>query len=400
MISHPIDPKVLAAQFESRFGGWPQIYCAPGRVNLIGDHTDYNDGFVLPAAIGFYCWAAISRRSDNTFVIFSENVQETITAQLENLSRDAFAKWSRYPLGVIQQLANSGYRLDGANICISSEVPMGAGLSSSAAIEVATAYALLGLFDYEIEPTRVALLCQKAENEFVGARCGIMDQFVSSHGQARHALFLDCRSLEYRKIRIPDGMRLIICNTMVQRELGSSDSLYNARRAECEEGVRRSAEVLSDVRALRDVTLAELEKCRDRLSDVVYRRCRHVISENERVGQMASALESSNMDLVARLMAASHRSLRDDYDVSCAELDLMVLLATQQEGVHGARMTGAGFGGCTVNMVDAEFAPQFQSRVAAAYLAETGRTPEIYNCEAAEGAGRVSVESQASDKPA
>ena len=400
MISHPIDPKVLAAQFESRFGGWPQIYRAPGRVNLIGDHTDYNDGFVLPAAIGFYCWAAISRRSDNTFVIFSENVQETITAQLENLSRDAFAKWSRYPLGVIQQLANSGYRLDGANICISSEVPMGAGLSSSAAIEVATAYALLGLFDYEIEPTRVALLCQKAENEFVGARCGIMDQFVSSHGQARHALFLDCRSLEYRKIRIPDGMRLIICNTMVQRELGSSDSLYNARRAECEEGVRRLAEVLSDVRALRDVTLAELEKCRDRLSDVVYRRCRHVITENERVGQMASALESSNMDLVARLMAASHRSLRDDYDVSCAELDLMVLLATQQEGVHGARMTGAGFGGCTVNMVDAEFAPQFQSRVAAAYLAETGRTPEIYNCEAAEGAGRVSVESQASDKPA
>ncbi len=400
MISHPIDPKVLAAQFESRFGDWPQIYRAPGRVNLIGDHTDYNDGFVLPAAIGFYCWAAISRRSDNTFVIFSENVQETITAQLENLSRDAFAKWSRYPLGVIQQLANSGCRLDGANICISSEVPMGAGLSSSAAIEVATAYALLGLFDYEIEPTRVALLCQKAENEFVGARCGIMDQFVSSHGQARHALFLDCRSLEYRKIRIPDGMRLIICNTMVQRELGSSDSLYNARRAECEEGVRRLAEVLSDVRALRDVTLAELEKCRDRLSDVVYRRCRHVISENERVGQMASALESNNMGLVGKLMAASHRSLRDDYEVSCPELDLMVRLATQQQGVHGTRMTGAGFGGCTVSMVDAEFTPQFQSRVATTYLAETGRTPEIYNCDASEGAGRVSVESQASDKPA
>ncbi|MFZ0640412.1 MAG: galactokinase [Candidatus Acidiferrales bacterium] len=395
-----IDPKVLAAQFKSRFGDWPQIYRAPGRVNLIGDHTDYNDGFVLPAAIGFYCWIAISRRSDNTFVISSENMQETVTAHAENLSRDAFAKWSRYPLGVIQQLTNSGYPLGGANIYISSEVPMGAGLSSSAAIEVASAYALLGLFGYEIEPLRVALLCQQAENNFVGARCGIMDQFVSCHGQARHALFLDCRSLEYRGIRIPDRIRLIICNTMVQRDLGSKDSQYNARRAECEEGVRRLAEVLPNVRALRDVTLADLEKYRDRLTSIVYKRCRHVITENERVRQMASALKSNNTELIGKLMEASHRSLRDDYEVSCPGLDLMVSLAMQQEGVYGARMTGAGFGGCTVNIVDADFAAQFQNRVGAAYFAETGRRPEIYICEASECAGRVLVGSETSNKPA
>ncbi len=394
-----IDPRVLAAQFKSRFGDWPQIYRAPGRVNLIGDHTDYNDGFVLPAALGFYCWVAISRRPDNDWVIFSENMQETITAHEESLSRDAFAKWSRYPLGVIQQLQNAGYRLGGANIYISSEVPMGAGLSSSAAIEVASSYALLGLFGHEIEPSRVALLCQKAENDFVGARCGIMDQFVSCHGQARHALFLDCRSLEYRTIRIPDQVRLVICNTMVQRELGSKDSQYNARRAECEEGVRRLAEVLPNVRALRDVTLAGLEKYRERLTSIVYKRCRHVITENERVGQMASALESNNAELIGKLMDASHRSLRDDYEVSCPELDLMMSLAMQLEGVHGARMTGAGFGGCTVNMVDADLAAQFQSRVAAAYFAETGRRPEIYICEASDGAGRVLVESETSNKP-
>ncbi|MGC1108225.1 MAG: galactokinase [Candidatus Acidiferrales bacterium] len=394
-----IDPKVLAAQFKSRFGDRSQIYRAPGRVNLIGDHTDYNDGFVLPAAIGFYCWVAISSRSDDHFAIFSENVQDTATAQAGQLSRGASSKWSRYPLGVIQQLQNSGYRLGGANIYISSEVPMGAGLSSSAAIEVSSAYALLGLFGYEIEPSRVALLCQKAENDFVGARCGIMDQFVSCHGQARHALFLDCRSLEYRTIRMPDRFRVVICNTMIQREIGSKDSQYNARRAECEEGVRRLSEVLPNVRALRDVTLADLAKYRERLTSVVYKRCWHVITENERVAQMASALESNNTDLISKLMDASHRSLRDDYEVSCPELDLMVRLAMQQDGVYGARMTGAGFGGCTVNLVDSEFAGQFQNRVAAAYLAETERRPEIYICNASEGAGRVLMESETSNKP-
>jgi galactokinase len=391
------DPKALAARFRSRFGDWPQVYRAPGRMNLIGDHTDYNDGFVLPAAIDFHCWTALSRRNDDAFVIFSENVDDTVTVRAEQIRFDAPAKWSRYPLGVIRQLLNSGYTLGGANIYISSEVPMGAGLSSSAAIEVSVAYALLGLFGQEIEPLRVALLCQKAENEFVGARCGIMDQFASSHGQAHRALFLDCRSLEYQAVHIPEGIRLIICNTMVQRELGSSEARYNQRRAECEEGVRRLAEALPNVRALRDVTLADLEKYRSRLTNTVYKRCRHVVTEDDRVAQMASALEASDTQSMRELMAASHRSLREDYEVSCRELDLMVDLASKQEGVYGARMTGAGFGGCTVNLVDAGFAAKFQQRVAAAYSAEMGRRPETYVCEASAGAGRFVVKKKLFD---
>jgi galactokinase len=391
------DPKALVERFKSRFGDWPQVYRAPGRVNLIGDHTDYNDGFVLPAAIDFHCWTALSRRNDDAFVIFSENVNDTVTVRAELIRRDAPAKWSRYPLGVIRQLLNAGYALGGANIYISSEVPMGAGLSSSAAIEVSVAYALLGLFGQEIEPLRLALLCQKAENEFVGARCGIMDQFASSHGQAHRALFLDCRSLEYRAIHIPDGIRLIICNTMVQREIGSSETRYNQRRAECEEGVRRLAEVLPNVRALRDVRLEDLEKYRSRLTNTVYKRCRHLVTENDRVAQMASALEAGDTQSMRELMAASHRSLREDYEVSCRELDLMVDLASKQEGVYGARMTGAGFGGCTVNLVDAGFAAQFQQRVAAAYSAEMGRRPETYVCEASAGAGRFVVKKKLFD---
>ena len=387
-----MDSKLLAGKFKSRFGDWPQIYRAPGRVNLIGDHTDYNDGFALPAAIGCYCWAAISRRADNDFVIFSENLQDTAIIRDGQESADMPAQWSRYPEGVIRELRNSGYEIDGANIYISSDVPMGAGLSSSAAIEVASAYALLSLFGHQIEPTRVALLCQRAENDFVGARTGIMDQFTSCHGQAHHALFLDCRTLEYRKIRIPEPFRLVICNTMVQRQLGSNESRYNTRREECEEGVRRLGKVMPNVRALRDVSLVELEKYRELLSDTIYRRCCHVITENERVGAMASALETNNRVLMKGLMHASHLSLRDDYEVSCPELDLMVSLAAQQEGVYGSRMTGAGFGGCTVNLVIADFVSEFQKRVLAAYFAETGRRPEIYVCEASDGAGVVRVE--------
>ncbi|HEV2420069.1 MAG TPA: galactokinase [Candidatus Acidoferrales bacterium] len=393
MNSSLMDPKFLAAEFKSRFGDWPQIYRAPGRVNLIGDHTDYNDGFVLPAAIGFYCWVSISKRADGDFVVFSENLRDTAVVRAGQGSDDAVAKWGRYPQGIIHELRNSGYEISGANLHISSDVPIGAGLSSSAAMEVASAYALLGRFGHRIEPTRVALLCQKAENDFVGARCGIMDQFASCHGTAHHALFLDCRSLEYRKIRLPDQFRMVICNTMVQRQLSSHESQYNARREECEEGVRQLGKILPNVRALRDVTLGQVEKHRELLSSTIYKRCRHVITENDRVSQMAAALESNNRQMMKELMHASHLSLRDDYEVSCPELDLMVGLARQQEGVYGSRMTGAGFGGCTVNLVLADVVDEFQDRVSAAYLAKTGRKPEIYACEASDGAAAVQLQS-------
>lgn len=385
------DPRLLASQFQSQFGDKPQVYRAPGRVNLMGDHTDYNDGFVLPAAINFCCYAAISQRSDKDWVIFSENLQQTAVMTAEQPYRGQAGDWSRYPFGVIQQLRDSGYEFGGASICVSSDVPMGAGLSSSAAIEVAVANAVLGISGHKVEPSRVAQMCQQAENNFTGARCGIMDQFASCNGRAHHAVFIDCRSLEYRAVPIPGRMKLVICNTMVQRELGSNESEYNRRRAECEEGVRILATAMPNVRALRDVTLADLREHRGTLTETVYRRCVHVITENERVTQMAASLAVDDVGRMVELMEASHRSLREDYEVSCPELNLLVRLAMQQDGVHGARMTGAGFGGCTVNLVEADFVFQFEERVAAGYFAETGRKPEIYICEASDGAGRIEI---------
>lgn len=388
-----VNPAELAKQFKLKFQSEPQIYRAPGRLNLMGDHTDYNDGFVLPAAIDFYCWAAISPRNDGRFIIFSENLQETAAIGSVEVSPKEVPAWARYPVGAGQQLRNSRYDISGANLYVASDVPMGAGLSSSAAIEVATAYALLGVCGLRAEPSLIARLCQKAENDFVGTQCGIMDQFASCHGVAGHALLLDCRSLAYRAVAIPDRIRLVICNTMVRRELASSRSEYNTRWAECEEGVRQLKEVLPDIRALRDVTLSDLEKHRGRLTNTVYKRCRHVITENERVGALASALQANDFDQIRRLMEQSHASLRDDYEVSCRELDLLVSLASQQDSVYGARMTGAGFGGCTVNLVDANYVAEFQKRISDAYFEQTLRQPEIYVCTASDGAGRVPFES-------
>jgi galactokinase len=275
--------------------------------------------------------------------------------------------------------------LRGADLYIRGEVPIGAGLSSSAAIEVCVGFALLDLSGHAVDRTRLARLCQRAENEFVGMRCGIMDQFIACHGRTGHAVLLDCRSLDYRLVPVPDRIQLVICNTMVKHKLAASQ--YNTRRAECEEGVRRLAEVLPHVGSLRDVTLPELERHRDRLTDTIYRRCRHVVSENDRVQRLAAAFESRETGAVAQLMADSHRSLRDDYQVSCAELDLMVDLANRQKGVLGARMTGGGFGGSTVNLVNAAGSPVFQREVAAAYHAATGLHPDIYVCTASQGAG-------------
>lgn len=391
-----MNPLELAQRFRSRFQSRPQIYRAPGRVNLMGDHTDYNDGFVLPAAIDFHCWAAISARNEGGYVIFSENVQETVAVKSGEIARKGNPSWLQYPVGVIQELRDSGDELGGANLYVASDVPMGAGLSSSAAIEVSSAYALLGLSGEQINPLAVAKLCQKAENDFVGMQCGIMDQFASCHGVAGHALLLDCRSLEYHPIPIPDRIRLVICNTMVKRELASSRSEYNTRRAECEEGVQQLKEALPHIRALRDVTLADLEKYRDRLTNTVYKRCRHVVTENERVGALASALQTNDFDKIKRLMHQSHASLRDDYEVSCRELDLLVSLALQQDGVFGARMTGAGFGGCTVNLVDTEYVERFENGIANAYFARAGRRPEIYVCTASEGARRVLISGESS----
>ena len=281
-------------------------------------------------------------------------------------------------------LQSAGHRLSGANLVIHGEVPLGAGLSSSASLEVATGLALTVTSGIAVPRLELAKLCQAAEHEYVGTRCGIMDQFVASFGVSGNALMLDCRSLEYRLIPVPPDLRLVVCNSMVRHELASGE--YNRRRADCETGVKLLAEHIPGIRALRDVGSADLEKYKQVLPETIYRRCRHVVSENQRVLDAAKALQSGDPDEFGRLMYASHASLRDDYEVSCKELDLLVELAASSEGVYGGRMTGGGFGGCTVNLVRGEYAAEFETQIARTYQQATGIAPDIYVCEPAQGA--------------
>jgi galactokinase len=379
----------IADEFRARFGANPRVYRAPGRVNLIGEHTDYNEGFVMPVAVDFYCWVAISPTEDQKLVICSDGFPDAAEVELNRSEIRPSKTWSDYPVGVALQLKQAGIPLRGANMLIHGEVPMGAGLSSSAAIEVATALALAEQTGHFPDRVQLARLCQKAENEFVGARVGIMDQFISLHGRKNHALLLDCRSLHFELVAIPECVRLVICNTMVKHDLVSGG--YNQRRAECEEAVRRLREVEPGIRSLRDVTPELLERHRGLLPEITYKRALHVVKENERVLDAAEALRTGDVERFGKRMAESHRSLRDLYEVSCAELDLMVDQANRQEGVYGARMTGGGFGGSTINLVKSRFADSFAENVARSYEKETGIVPQIYVCTPAEGAALVAL---------
>jgi len=379
--------KEMGKAFLSSFGGESRVFRAPGRVNLIGEHTDYNDGFVMPVAIDFATWVTVSPRLDRVVSVFSDKFNQQFEFNLDDVASAATGHWSDYVKGVALTLERAGFRLRGAQLSITGSVPIGSGLSSSAAIEVATGFALLANSGFPVDRMKLAKLCQLAENEFVGMRCGIMDQFISCHGQDGKALLLDCRSLESRLLPLSDDARLVICNTMVKHELAGSE--YNQRRAECEEGVQHLARKLSGIHALRDVTEANLELHGRELSDIVYRRCRHVISENKRVLKAAAALEKGDLTDFGRLMNESHLSLRNDYEVSCPELDLMVELAQPMPGVFGGRMTGGGFGGCTINLVKAEHTEEFKSALATSYEKATGVAPEVYVSGAAAAAGEV-----------
>ena len=377
----------LASRFLSLFGTTARVFRAPGRVNLIGEHTDYNDGFVMPAAVGFFTWVAASPRNDRKLVVHSENFGEQREFSLDDIHAQGGHEWSDYVLGVAKMVETSGRRIPGANLLIHGNVPLGAGLSSSASLEVAVASALLDVSKSKINLKDLSLLCQRAENEFVGARCGIMDQFIASHGKHDQALLLDCRSLDYRLLPMPTEVQLVICNTMVRHSVAAGE--YNKRRAECEEGVRILAKHRNEIKALRDATLDDLDKYVAELPEVVLRRCRHVISENARVARMAEALERGELKQLRDLMHESHRSLMHDFEVSCSELDAMVHLAGQVEGVYGARMTGGGFGGCTVNLVQTEQVDTFKAHVTSGYQKLTNQTPEVYVCTAVDGVQQV-----------
>ena len=375
----------LAERFEQAFEAKPRIFRAPGRVNLIGEHTDYNDGFVMPSAIGFYTWIASGPRSDGTLHVRSEEFHETIDLPIQDLAGPPRKHWSDFVRGVAAVLQSRGYRFGGANLIIEGQVPMGAGLSSSASLEVAIALALLSASPSNAAPLELAKMCQRAEHEYVGTRCGMMDQFIAVFGQVDHALMLDCRSLQAESLVIPHDVRLVICNSMVKHVLASGE--YNRRRADCETGVSILKKSLPGVSALRDVSPQQLETHRQELPDVVYRRCRHVTSENQRVLDAASALRSGNLAEFGRLMYESHRSLRDDFEVSCEELDLLVEIASECKGVYGSRMTGGGFGGCTITLVGSNDAKAFQEKLSKRYKEATSITPAIYVCSAAQGAG-------------
>ncbi len=362
----------------------PRLFRAPGRVNLIGEHTDYNQGFVMPAAIDLATIASIAPEETREITVHSSTFAETFAFDMEEQNPVPRQAWSDYIQGIAVMLERAGYRLKGAHLCIDSTIPIGSGLSSSAALEIAAALALLTNSGRSLELTELALLCQRAENEFVGARCGIMDQFACCYGRAGHAILLDCRSLQMNYVPLPAGIKLVVCNTMVRHELAANE--YNLRRTQCEQGIQVLSKILPHVHSLRDVTVADLVPCAHSLDPVIYRRCRHVVTENQRVLEAGAALHRGDLKSFGELMAASHASLRDDYEVSCPELDLMVRLALETDGIHGARMTGGGFGGCTVNLVDASQAERFSKAVASAYDNATGRHCAIYICSAENGA--------------
>jgi galactokinase len=386
--SHPIGS--AAHVYRRQFRGDPVVFRAPGRVNLIGEHTDYNDGFVMPMALGFSTHVAIGPREDRMLHVFSTDFDELCVIPLDNNNPAHKKHWSDYIRGVAGILTALGLKLRGANLVIVGGVPMGSGLSSSAAVEVATTFALLSNSECTLDRKLIALACQRAENEYSGARCGIMDQFIACFGRAGNALLLDCRSLKYELLAMPQEYRVAICNTGVKHEIASGE--YNKRRAECEEAVAYLKPRLPRIDALRDVTLSELQEFGQGMPAVVFRRARHVITENERVLKASEELRAGEMERFGQLMFASHQSLREDYEVSCDELNVMVSLAEKIEGVMGARMTGGGFGGCTVNLVRQDSVADFKNEIETGYRSATSITPQIYICDAADGAGRVTEE--------
>ena len=366
--------------------GAPRVFRAPGRVNLIGEHTDYNLGFVLPIALDKAAYIAASPNADGKLVIWSENLQELREWPIEAIAGLQPAKdWSDYSIGVAQQLLAAGFTLAPMNLAIYSTVPVGSGLSSSAALEVSTALALLA--GRTIDGIELAKLCQRAEREFVGMPCGIMDQYISIFGRAGSAVRIDCRSLESAAVTLPEGTAIVAVNSMVKHELGSS--AYRVRVRECGEAVEAIAARYPEVKSLRDATMEKLESVAGNMSEVVLLRARHVISEDDRVNAFLEASEKGDRAELGRLFVGSHRSLQHDYEVSCEELDFLVNTAITLPGVFGARMTGGGFGGCIVSLMEPGVVNAFEAAITSSYQAKYNITPQVFRCVPSEGAGEV-----------
>ena len=368
----------ITTEFIQRFGAPPTtIVRAPGRVNLIGEHTDYNDGFVLPMAIDRAMWIALRPRADRTISAYSLDMRETVEFDLDRFEKQS--GWGEYLKGVAWALIDAGFEVRGWEGVIAGDVPIGAGLSSSAAWELAAARAFASVAGFEWHAPRMALLGQRAENKWVGVNCGIMDQMISAAGKADHALLIDCRSLESQTVPLPPNTVVIVLDTATRR--GLVDSAYNERRSQCEAAAR-----FFNVKALRDVSVEQFNARADELDSITRRRARHVVTEDDRTLRAVEAMRRGDAVELGQLMNASHVSLRDDFEVSSHELNVMAEVAQRHSGCYGARMTGAGFGGCAVALVRAEAVRDFVHGVSTDYRAATGRTPSIYVCRATNGA--------------
>jgi len=371
--------------YRHTFGEEPTVVAsAPGRVNLIGEHTDYNEGLVLPAAIDRRVYVAAGMRHDQQVLIFSSSYNTVVTTTLDALGSRQREGWANYPKGVLSLIQERGCKLSGLNLLISSSVPEKAGLSSSAALEVATAFAVLELFQFPMDPTQLARLCQKAENDFVGVSCGTMDQFAAVFGKKGYALFLDCRSLHSEFVPFPEGVLLLVCDTGVKRELGSTE--YGRRQEECRLAVEELSRYLPGIRSLRDVDEAAFLQHENLLDPTLRKRARHVVSENTRVRAAVEDLKNNDLDDFSKLIYQSHLSLKRDYEVSTRELDAVVDIAASTDGVIGARMTGAGFGGSAICFVMEENCGELKSNLEEMYPHITGLQPQLYICEIDDGA--------------
>jgi len=372
--------------FQRLYGTAPSVLVkGPGRVDLMGIHTDYNDGFVLPIAVNVDVMALGRLRNDRKVRVYSANFDKAAEFDLDNVEYDSAQKWSNYVRGVAKFIQEKGIELRGANIALHGNVPLGSGLSSSAALEMATGVLFQALTGFKMSGPDMALVGQAAENKFVGVSTGIMDQFVSRNGQKDHALFLDCRSLAFEQLPLDTSkVKVVVCNTMKQR--GLVDSEYGLRRSQCEEAVRLFQQWIPNVKALRDVTCTDLQEYGDRLPSNVYKRADHIISENERGLRCREVLASGGLEEFGELMNASHDSARDSYEVSCPELEAMVEVTRAAPGSLCGRLAGAGFGGCTVSLVMDASVPDFVDTVKREYQKKTGLAPELYVCTSEDGA--------------
>ncbi|MEW6507773.1 MAG: galactokinase [Bacteroidota bacterium] len=379
-------------KFGELFDESPLIVRSPGRINLIGEHTDYNMGFVLPAAIDKAIYFAISPRDDDICYIHAIDLNDSIQNQVSNIEHQE-KNWANYLLGVVDQIQKLGRQIKGFNCVFGGDIPIGAGLSSSAAIESGLAFSLNHIFNLSIEKLELVKLAQRAENEFVGVKCGIMDQFTNIFGAANRVLRIDCRSLEYEYHPFDrDDLGIVLCNTMVSHSLASSE--YNKRRAECEEGVKLLQNINPQIKSLRDADIDLIENRKKDLSATVYKRCKYVVEENERLIKACEDLDRNDFNSFGSRMYGTHAGLKDLYEVSCKELDFLVDTAAMQPGVFGSRMMGGGFGGCTINLIQKDFIADFQRIIIDSYYNKFYKVPQLYICRIEAGTNLLSSPSK------